>query len=351
MPSGIQLSPSAHAVHESAEHILQARQMPALARQVEIQENQENSLAPTQLAPLSRLPGHTESVTLVRWTQDGQYLASASLDRTVLIWKIQQHIGTPLATLTGYQGEISALSWSPDGSLLATAGKDAALRVWRLMHSPNFAARVDASWWGHDGPITALEWSPNVALLASGGKDQIVRLWDTKGVQQAFWQTNKRGVTALAWSPDGQILATGGNDRQVHLWVAASKAHLGSYTEHSDDIHQIRWSPDGRLLASASGKKKAEIHIWEPRSRQCFAQLRGNGREIAGMFWAKDASWLAAAFGGGMLRCWRIVGTQVLPLPPVELGVTPIAMDGSMPQKIVAIGTSEMFISLQQWNK
>ncbi|GHO58273.1 WD40 repeat domain-containing serine/threonine-protein kinase [Ktedonobacter robiniae] len=350
IPSSTQLSPSPASLRNSGEHLLYPRQMPAQERRTSIQKKQESLLAPVRLAALSRLPGHTEAVTLVCWAPDGQHLASASLDRSVLIWKVQQRIGTPLATLTGYQGEISALSWSPDGALLATAGKDAALRIWRFVHAPTFTARVDASWWGHDGPITVLEWSPNGVQLASGGRDQMIRLWDPKGTQLAFWQTHKRGVTALAWSPDGQILATGGSDRQIHLWNAATKALLGSYTKHSDEIRQVHWSPDGKLLASSSGKKEAEIHIWEPRTGQRLAQLRESGREIVGMFWARDASWLAVAARDGMLRCWQVVGNQVTPLPPLELGVMPTSIDGSLEQRIAAIGTAEMIISLQQWN-
>ncbi|MEV4740697.1 helix-turn-helix domain-containing protein [Streptomyces sp. NPDC049555] len=79
---------------------------------------------------ITRLTGHTETVSHLAYTPDGTTLATAGYDRTIRLWDTRTH--RPVATLTGTGGYVSGLASSPSGHTLATVNSDRTVRIWEL---------------------------------------------------------------------------------------------------------------------------------------------------------------------------------------------------------------------------
>src|SRR5262249_27817564 len=114
------------------------------------------------------LTGHTAMVWHVAFSPDGRYLASASVDRTAILWDWRR--GTPERTLTHPQG-VTSLAFSPSGEFLATGSYDGIVRVWRV---DDGTLRTQLS--GHQGTVWSVAFGPN-GDLASGGEDRVLRIW------------------------------------------------------------------------------------------------------------------------------------------------------------------------------
>ena len=75
--------------------------------------------------------GHTDRVTSVAWSPDGNYIASGSLDKTVQIWNAKT--GEHSYTYRGHSAAVNAVAWSPDGSSIASGSLDQTVQVWNAM--------------------------------------------------------------------------------------------------------------------------------------------------------------------------------------------------------------------------
>lgn len=79
---------------------------------------------------LALLAGHTETLTAVDFSPDGQILASASRDATVRLWQV--NTGELLHVISDHEGPVLAVRFDPNGTRLYTSGADGTVRAWGL---------------------------------------------------------------------------------------------------------------------------------------------------------------------------------------------------------------------------
>ncbi len=69
----------------------------------------------------------------VRFSNDGNTIASGSDDKTVRLWSTEE--GKHLKTFTGHTGGISSIAFSPDGKTLASGSYDGTILLWDVTDS------------------------------------------------------------------------------------------------------------------------------------------------------------------------------------------------------------------------
>jgi len=144
---------------------------------------------------LHTLTGHTDVVTKLRFTPDGNLLVSASHDRWVRIWDLQGN------ELRSFQppSEVLGIGISPDGSLLATVPFDGPVTLWDL---DTLAKVRDLG--GYGGFDTSdPEFSADGQYIAADLASHLP-LWRVAD-GELIWDEIKNSM-AFAFSPDGNYL-------------------------------------------------------------------------------------------------------------------------------------------------
>ncbi|KAJ0038289.1 hypothetical protein Pint_23960 [Pistacia integerrima] len=120
--------------------------------------------------PKTRMTGHQQLVNHVYFSPDGQWVASASFDKSVKLWN--GTTGKFVAAFRGHVGPVYQISWSADSRLLLSGSKDSTLKVWDIR-----TQKLKQDLPGHADEVFAVDWSPDGEKVASGGKDRVLKLW------------------------------------------------------------------------------------------------------------------------------------------------------------------------------
>jgi WD40 repeat protein len=220
---------------------------------------------------------------------------------------------TPLATqLTGHHGLVSTVKFSPDGNLLASASWDSTVRLWNTS-DPDNPQPVGQPLRGHTGIVTSVAFSPDGKTLASSSTDKTVRLWDLttpKGVKELTAPLTGREFKQVAFSPDGRTLAAAGDDGTVRFWDVTDRRapHAGAVLSgHTGPVRAIAFSPNGRTLASASNDKT--VRLWDvvdPAHAQQVGPSTGFTNFANAVAFDPAGSLLAVSGLDGAIQLWNV---------------------------------------------
>jgi WD40 repeat protein len=260
------------------------------------------------------LKGHDNWITAVAWSPSGPLLASAGLDKKIILWQLPTKkptrvidgaaapaAGQPAIT-DKHLDWIRTLAFTPDGKFLISGGDDNAILVWEV-ETGKFVRRLD----GSSNWVMALAVSPDGKQLAAGGFDKMIRIWDlAAGTKVKDIPANNQYVLALGWSPDGKLIASGGQDKVVRLWDAESGKEVRALTGHTDLISAVAFHPNGQILASCSGDLDKSVRLWSVADGKELKNLSGHSKGVYGLSFTADGSALATAGADETVRLWEL---------------------------------------------
>jgi WD40 repeat protein len=250
--------------------------------------------------------GHTHDVYGLVISADGQSLMSSGQDNTVRLWHLQS--GQNLKTLRGYTGGIHSLSLSPDGQMLASSSQDETIQLWHLQLDRNLSPlhpyKTFPSPTRWISSLTNLSFSPDGQTLAINRHDGSISLWNIQTGHLDQWSAHSASLWTVLFSPEGQILASSSDDRTIRLWDVQTHHCLRVLRGHEDGIRAIAFNPSGQGLAS--GSYDSTIRLWNLQTGACLRTLQGHTDAVFTVAFDSSGQQLASGSHDQTIRLWDL---------------------------------------------
>jgi WD40 repeat protein len=250
---------------------------------------------------LQVLRGHTNWVTAVAITRDGQRVLTGSDDGTARWWDAGN--GQVLWELPGHELGVTAVAVSPDGALAATAARSEVIRVWDI-NTGRQLLRLG----GHTNKINALAASTDGRWLLSASADGTACVWDFATGQVRLVLPGRLFVecNAVVMSTDGRFILTGYGDDTMKIWNFPAGDEVRTFTGHQLAVTGVAFAPDGQRVFSASNDRV--LRIWETATGKLLRSLPGHTDGISGLALSADGQYLASASEDTTAKIWATRG-------------------------------------------
>jgi hypothetical protein len=157
----------------------------------------------------------THTPQVIALSSDGRWIllahieTSASPDPVVMDTRQQKFVDV----LPGHHGTVLSIRFSPDGQRVATGCEDGQVRLWSVADW-----KLLATLSGHVGPVHWADFSPDGKRIASAGEDKTLRIWSVSdGRLLQTLEESREPLRTAAFSPDASYVAAT-SDQNVLVW-------------------------------------------------------------------------------------------------------------------------------------
>ncbi|PPQ72113.1 hypothetical protein CVT24_002424 [Panaeolus cyanescens] len=280
------------------------------------------------------LDEHKDEVWNMVWSHDGAYLASASKDRSAIIWQRGKSIAdhssvgewSVVHQLKEHPYPVGCLAWSLDDKILLTCS-DQIIKLWNTKNG-HLIDTLDK----HSETVTAISWLPDGSGFISGGLDRRIIIWNADGKVRDSWGTTTIRLTDLAVTPDythiiavgmesdipprgqngdGSSVATNGaspvpsKTHKIIVYDAATK-EVKSLTRLEGELTSVQVSQDSQY--ALINHSPNEVHLWDIHTGRIARKYAGQsqGRHvIRSCFGGVDGNFVVSGSEDGNVYVWH----------------------------------------------
>ncbi len=247
------------------------------------------------------LLGHTDKISTIQYSHDGNLLLSTAADKTIRIWNLIE--GKLQKTIQLEKSAYTAL-FSPDDKSVYYAGRDS------VIHHLDINTEMQIETLGrHNGVIFSLNYLPNYQdILISSGSDSTIRFWNMYSKLKSGKLNEKGKVLWFSTSSAGKYLLSENTDTTLSLWDIQKNKHLGIIRNQvsSTDSYFSNpvISPDERYVIVACNRREISIIDIATGTNKVYATAATDF--INSVIYSPDGKYLLIVTGLGELIIYNM---------------------------------------------
>jgi WD40 repeat protein/serine/threonine protein kinase len=246
---------------------------------------------------LAILSGHKDALTFACFSPDGNLALTSSLDKTACIWQVNS--GKLLTTLEGHLDAVNKAIFSPSGREILTISYDSTAKLWSQT-----TGKLIATLKGHQGAIYDACFNSKGDLIATASADKTAMIWNgSNGQLKRTLAAHQSAVTSIAFSPMAKLVATGSSDSTAMIWQTDEGKLVNILSAHQGGITSVKFSPNGKTILTTSIDKNA--YIWDAKTAKITLKLVGHSEAIHDGNFSYDGKLILTNSYDKNLRVWE----------------------------------------------
>ena len=295
----------------------------------------------------ARYSDHNASVTGVTFNDDGNLIASTSIDGSVRIWDTTTHTSTLIIEQPALI--FTHAEFSPDGTTLLAAADDGVIYLFDT-HSGEEIRRYI----GHTDLVTQVAFAPNGDTFLSGSLDRTLRYWDMNtGAEIQRLDDHSGVILDVAISPDGRLAASSSGDetildtnddtidRTVRVWDIETGDNIQTIELGGGFVRAVDFSPDSSQIISGAWTSQTGglVRLWDIETGTELQRFFGHTDIITGLRFMPDGQQIVSASWDQTVRLWDIdTGIEVTRFEHFEDRVLTLAVSTNGEHIVVGTG-------------
>ncbi len=255
--------------------------------------------------------GHYAAVTTVYTSYDGQFIATGSSDKTIILWRATD--GKQIRSFRGSSSGISYVEFNRQGNSILSLSEDGTIILWDIATGKEMR-RMKLP----EDRFTCASFHPDGTEIVTGSRKSGVSVRDINTGEKIREFTaepkdllSARGFAypesgSVAYSSDAKFIIAGVGDNTAILWDAKTGDEIKKFkktrTSCTSCIAEAMITSDNKYIFTA---RTDSIKMFDRTSGALVRELYGRGGSLEGLTVSNDGRYVAA-IEYGVAKVWEI---------------------------------------------